>query len=95
MIEACSDREVTVRPPRFGTRYQAFVDAASGAGADAFAVGIMHKDKDEIVLDLVHEVRPPFSPASAISTTLVNLWRQAPARRLVVLRRHRGRCLPR
>ena len=33
MIEACTDRGVTVRPPRFGTRYVAFVDAASGTGA--------------------------------------------------------------
>jgi hypothetical protein len=44
----------------------AFVDAASGTGADAFAVGIAHQDKDEIVLDLAHEVKPPFSPSAAI-----------------------------
>ena len=67
MIEACTDRGVLVRPPRFGTRYVAFVDAASGTGADAFAVGIAHQDKDEIILDLVHEVKPPFSPSTAIA----------------------------
>jgi hypothetical protein len=67
MIEACTDRGVTVRPPRAGVRYVAFVDAASGTGQDAFAVGIAHRDRDEIVLDLAHECRPPFSPSQAIS----------------------------
>jgi hypothetical protein len=67
MIEACTDRGVTVRPPRPGVRYVAFVDAASGVGQDAFALGIAHRDKEEIVLDLVHEVRPPFSPSQTIA----------------------------
>ena len=69
MIEACTDRGVLVRPPRMGVRYSAFVDAASGTGQDSFAVGIAHKDKDrdEIVLDAVHEVKPPFSPSAAIA----------------------------
>jgi hypothetical protein len=67
MIEACTDRGVTVRPPRAGVRYVAFVDAASGTGQDAFAVGIAHRDKEEIVLDLAHEVKPPFSPSHAIA----------------------------
>ena len=58
---------MTVRPPRAGVRYVAFVDAASGTGQDAFAVGIAHRDKEEIVLDLAHEVKPPFSPSHAIA----------------------------
>ena len=56
-----------VRPPKWGVHYVAFVDAASGTGQDAFAVGIAHQDKDEIILDLVHEVKPPFSPSQAIA----------------------------
>jgi hypothetical protein len=67
MIESCVDRGVTVRPPRAGVRYCGFVDASSGAGQDSFAVGIAHLDKGEIVLDLAHEVRPPFSPSAAIT----------------------------
>ena len=67
LIESCIDRGVLVRPPKWGVRYVAFVDAASGAGQDAFAVGIAHQDKDEIILDLVHEVKPPFSPSTAIA----------------------------
>ncbi len=67
VIEACVDRGVLVRPPRAGVRYVAFVDAASGVGQDSFAVGVVHKDRDDIVLDLVHEVKPPFSPSHAIA----------------------------
>ncbi len=67
VIEACTDRGVTVRPPRPGVRYVAFVDAASGVGQDAFAVGIAHKDRDEIILDMAHEIKPPFSPLAAIA----------------------------
>jgi hypothetical protein len=52
-------------PPGDGVRHQAFVDAASGSGADRMALGIAHRDPetDLAVLDLVREVRPPFSPA--------------------------------
>jgi hypothetical protein len=53
LIESCIDRGVLVRPPKLGIRYVAFVDAASGTGQDAFAVGIAHQDRDEIILDLV------------------------------------------
>ena len=66
MIEACTDRGVTVRAPRQGMRYVAFADAASGAGQDSFVVAIGHSEGKEIVVDLVHEIRPPFSPSAAI-----------------------------
>ena len=67
LIESCVDRGVVVRPPRAGIRYVGFVDSASGVGQDAFALGIAHKDRDAIVLDLAHEVKPPFSPSNAIA----------------------------
>jgi hypothetical protein len=67
LIESCIDRGVLVRPPKLGVRYVGFVDAASGTGQDAFAVGIAHQDRDEIILDLAHEVKPPFSPSQAIA----------------------------
>jgi len=67
MIESCTDLGVTVRPPRSGVYYVAFADAASGTGQDSFAVGIAHKDRDELVLDLLSEHRPPFSPSAAIA----------------------------
>jgi hypothetical protein len=67
MVENCTDRGVTVRPPRPGIRYTAFADAASGTGQDSFAVSIAHSDKQELLVDLVHEIRPPFSPSQAIA----------------------------
>ena len=43
--------------------YTAFVDAAGGSGADAMTLAIAHvNDAGVAVLDLVREIRPPFSP---------------------------------
>jgi hypothetical protein len=67
LIERCVDPGVTVRPPRPGVYYNGFADAASGVGKDSFAVGITHQDGGQILLDLAHEIRPPFSPEAAIS----------------------------
>jgi hypothetical protein len=62
VIEAAVDFGVAVRPPRDGVSYVGFVDAASGSGKDSYTVGIAHADGDEIVLDLAHEIKPPFNP---------------------------------
>jgi len=67
LIESAVDIGVLVRPPRPGVAYKGFVDAASGVGQDSFAIGIAHKDGNEIVLDLAHEIKPPFSPDGAIA----------------------------
>ena len=67
LIEAAVDVGVLVRPPRSGVAYYGFVDAASGVGQDSFAIGIAHKDGQEVVLDCAHEIKPPFSPAGAIA----------------------------
>jgi hypothetical protein len=67
LIEACTDLGVPVRPPRTGVHYVAFADAASGAGQDSFTAAVAHKDGQQILLDLVHEVRPPFNPQNAIA----------------------------
>ena len=67
LIESAVDVGVLVRPPRPGVTYRGFVDAASGVGQDSFALGIAHKNGNEIVLDLAHEIRPPFSPDRALA----------------------------
>jgi hypothetical protein len=67
LIEAAVDIGVLVRPPKPGLAYWGFADAASGVGADSFALGIAHKDGNEVVLDCAHEIKPPFSPDSAIA----------------------------
>ena len=67
LIEFAVDRGVLVRPPRAGVWYVAFVDAASGVGQDSFAVGVAHRDGEEIILDLAHEIKPPFNPQAAVA----------------------------
>jgi hypothetical protein len=65
LVEAAVDCGVLVRPPRPGVTYSAFADAASGAGRDSYTVGIAHSEGNAIVLDVAHEIRPPFNPQNA------------------------------
>jgi hypothetical protein len=65
VIDAAVDVGVLVRPPRDSIAYAAFVDASSGSGKDSYTLGIAHAEGNEIVLDLAHEVRPPFNPQGA------------------------------
>ena len=58
--------------PLPGTRYVAFVDP-SGGSADSFTLGIAHKADDRAVLDVVREVRPPFSPEGTVADFAVLL----------------------
>jgi hypothetical protein len=48
-----------------GIRYVAFVDPSGGAD-DSFTLGIAHREDDCVVLDLVRERRPPFSPDAVV-----------------------------
>jgi hypothetical protein len=66
VLEAVTDRDLSVRPPRSGCRYVGFADSSSGSGKDSFAVCIAHAEGDKAILDLAHERRPPFNPSSAI-----------------------------
>ena len=65
VIEACVCPGRHELPPITGTRYHAFVDP-SGGSADSFTLAICHSDKEVAVLDLVREVRPPFSPEGVV-----------------------------
>jgi hypothetical protein len=59
-----------------GTRYVAFVDP-SGGSSDSMTLGIAHRDGTVAVLDVVREVRPPFSPETVVSDfcTLLKAYR--------------------
>jgi hypothetical protein len=48
-------------PRTDGTRYVAFVDPSGGSN-DAMTLAITHMEGERVVLDLVRERRPPFSP---------------------------------
>jgi hypothetical protein len=75
-IMAFVDREVVMAavpqgrrevPPVPATIYSAFVDP-SGGSLDSFGLAIAHRDgNDRGILDAVREVRPPFSPDSAVA----------------------------
>ena len=80
-VEACVERGVTVRPPKAGIDYFGAADSASGTGKDSFAIGVAHREGDEIVLDVAHEIRPPFNPQSAIAEA-AELFKQYGIRRV-------------
>ena len=65
VIESAIDRGVLVRPPKEGVSYVGFVDAASGTGKDSYTLAVAHAEGTTIVVDLAHEIRPPFNPQTA------------------------------
>ena len=44
-----------------GVRYFGFVDP-SGGSSDSMTVAVAHREADRVIIDLVRERRPPFSP---------------------------------
>jgi hypothetical protein len=48
-------------PPVEGVSYVAFTDPSGGA-SDSMTLAIAHKENGSAVLDVIREVRPPFSP---------------------------------
>jgi hypothetical protein len=62
VVEACLYKGTTEIPRVEGTRYFGFVDP-SGGSVDSMTLGIAHRTAGaRTVLDLLREVRPPFSP---------------------------------
>jgi hypothetical protein len=66
-IEAIVDRGIAARPRVNGVQYSAWLDASSGAGKDSFCASIGHREGDNCVIDRIIEIRPPFSPPSAVA----------------------------
>ena len=64
-IAACVSVDVRERPPLPNIAYRAFVDP-SGGRSDSMALAIAHRDGNILVIDAIREVRPPFSPESAV-----------------------------
>jgi hypothetical protein len=61
VVEACVDDGVFERAPLSSVRYFGFADP-SGGSADSFTAAVAHQDGDQVILDAVREVKPPFSP---------------------------------
>ncbi len=65
-VQACVERGVIERLPLPGYRYTAFTDP-SGGSSDSFTLAISHREAGgHVVLDLVREVMPPFSPEAVV-----------------------------
>ncbi len=62
VVEACAVPGRFELPPTKGIRYSAFIDAAGGSGSDSMCLAIGHREGDRVVLDLIRERAPPFSP---------------------------------
>jgi hypothetical protein len=65
IVEACVGDAYEL-PPQPGIAYRCFIDAASGVEeGDSYAIVIAHKAGDLIVIDVIREAQPPFSPAES------------------------------
>ncbi len=64
IIQACTD-PVGERLPESGHGYVGFADPSGGA-SNSFTMAIAHMEANIAVLDLVREVRPPFSPSEVV-----------------------------
>jgi hypothetical protein len=66
VVEACVVTGRFEVPPIAGVLYSAFVDP-SGGSADAMTIAISHRDGEKVVLDVIREVKPPFSPEQVVA----------------------------
>jgi hypothetical protein len=73
-IEACVDVGVFERPADLKRRYYGFVDP-SGGSSDSMTLAIAHIEGSTVVLDLIREVRPPFSPEAVVQEFVATLKR--------------------
>jgi hypothetical protein len=53
-------------PYQSSVRYMGFLDPAGGTGTDSMTMAIAHAEHGRAVLDLVREIRPPFSPEAEV-----------------------------
>lgn len=65
-VRAVTMRDRRELPPAESLRYYAFVDP-SGGSSDSFTLAIAHREGERAVLDVVREIRPPFSPESVVA----------------------------
>jgi hypothetical protein len=66
-VDSCIDSGVVERPYERSFRYAAFVNPSGGAN-DSFTLAVAHREGKSAVLDVVREIRPPFSPENVVVT---------------------------
>jgi hypothetical protein len=67
-------------PDRHRHEYLGFVDAAGGSGQDSMTLALAHAEGERVVLDVLREVRPPFSPDAVCADFAAVLREYAVAR---------------
>ena len=65
VVDSCTPPGRFELPFINGSRYAAFVDP-SGGSADSMTLAIAHQVGEVAVLDVIREIKPPFSPESAV-----------------------------
>jgi hypothetical protein len=66
-VEACVVTGRYELPPMGGVVYSAFCDAAGGSGTDSMTLCLSHRgDGERVVVDVIREVKPPFSPEGVV-----------------------------
>ena len=65
-IKPCIVDGVRERPPERQHRYVGFCDP-SGGSADSMTLAVAHREQDTVILDLVREIKPPFSPEAVVA----------------------------
>jgi hypothetical protein len=77
-VQACIEVGVRERPPDRSQRYTAFCDP-SGGSSDSMTLAIAHRegprDAATVILDVTHEVKPPFNP-EAVTLEFADLMRR-------------------
>ena len=66
ILDHCTRPDPVEVPPISTNRYAAFVDPSGGSGQDSMTLSIAHREGEAVVIDMVREIRPPFSPADAV-----------------------------
>jgi hypothetical protein len=64
-VDACVVLDRRELPPVEGVAYLAFTDP-SGGSADSMTLAIAHREKEVVVLDVLRERKPPFSPEAVV-----------------------------
>ena len=65
VVEACVISGRHELPPFPHIQYHAFVDP-SGGSQDSMTLAVAHREQDSVILDLIREVKPPFSPEQIV-----------------------------
>jgi hypothetical protein len=65
-VESCVVQGRYELPPVANVQYVAFVDP-SGGSSDSMTMAIAHREGENVVLDAVREMKPPFSPEAVVS----------------------------